>query len=92
MIKKLFCISDFITSIANAAGVIAEGRTATGIVALTDDPCGTMPYTKVAYQYTDDGKTVLGCWAADKSRVMIAWNDLNLTSYSHTFFNAKEIK
>ncbi len=92
MIKKLFCTSVLITSIANAAGVIAEGRTATGIVALTDDPCRTMPYTKVAYQYMDDGKTILGCWAADKSRVVIAWNDLNLTSYSHTFFNAKEIK
>ena len=92
MIKKLLCVSVFVTSIANAAGVIAEGRTATGIVALTDDPCGTIAFTKVAYQYTEDGKTVLGCWAADKSRIVIAWNDLSLTSYSHSFFNAKEIK
>ena len=92
MIKKLLCVSIFVTSIANAAGVIAEGRTATGIVALTDDPCGTIAFTKVAYQYTEDGKTVLGCWAADKSRIVIAWNDLSLTSYSHSFFNAKEIK
>jgi hypothetical protein len=82
----------FWISTAQAAGVVAEGKTPTGTIALTDDPCGTMPYTKVAYQYTADGKTVLGCWASDQSRVFVAWNDLTLTSYSHNFFNTKEIK
>lgn len=78
--------------LAQASGVIAEGRTSNGTVALTDSPCGTMPNTKVAYQYTNTGNTVLGCWAADKSRVFVAWNDFTMTSYSYDFFNKKELK
>jgi len=89
MKKYLFI---FWMSTAQAAGVIAEGRTPYVTIALTDDPCGTMPYTKVAYQYINNGKTILGCWASDQSRVFIAWNDLTFTSYSHNFFNTKEIK
>ena len=92
MIKKLLCLSVLVSSLANAEGVIAEGKTPHSTVALTDKPCLNMPYTKVAYTYTKSGQTVLGCWAADESRVFVAWNDMKFTSYGFSFFNVKEIK
>jgi hypothetical protein len=90
MKKYLFL---FWISTAQAAGVIAEGKTPNSTIALTDKPCLHMPSTKVAYTYTNNGhQTVLGCWAADESRVFVAWNDMKFTSYSFSFFNVKEIK
>lgn len=92
MIKQLLCLFVLVTSVANAGGVIAEGRTPTGTVALTDIECYAYPNSKIAYNYNTNGNTVMGCWVADESRVVIAWNDLRLITYSHNFFNAKEIK
>ena len=92
MIKKLLFLSALVATLANAEGVIAEGKTPHSTIALTDKPCVNMPYTKVAYTYNNSGHTILGCWASDESRVFVAWNDLRLTSYSFSFFNIKEIK
>jgi hypothetical protein len=92
VIRKLLCLSALVSSLANAGGVIAEGKTPHSTIALTDKPCVNMPYTKVAYTYNDRGQTLLGCWASDESRVFVAWNDLRLTSYAFNFFNVKGIK
>jgi hypothetical protein len=89
MIKYLFLLW---IPFAQAAGVIAEGRYQNITISLTDSPCSTMPNTKVAYQYKSNGHTILGCWAADQSRVFVAWNDLTMTSYSYDFFNQKGLK
>ena len=92
MIKHLLCLSVLVAPVAHADGVIAEAKTPHSTVALTDIPCYAYPNSKIAYNYNHNGNTVMGCWVADESRVVVAWNDLRLMTYSHNFFNVKEIK
>lgn len=92
MIRYLLCLSVLVTSVANAEGVIAEGRTPHSTIALTDIPCYAYTNSKIAYNYNHSGHTVMGCYVADKSKVIVAWNDSRLNTYSHDFFNVKEIK
>ena len=72
---------------ANAAGVIAEVvNQGGGSIALTDIKCTTVKDTFVAYSYLADGKSLLGCWAADDSRVFVRWSDGDVRSYDINIF------
>lgn len=72
---------------ANAAGVIAEAiNKGGGSLALTDIKCTTMKDMYIAYSYLDDGRSILGCWAADDSRVFVRWSDGDIRSYDINMF------
>jgi hypothetical protein len=73
---------------ANAAGVIAEVlNEGGGSIALTDIKCTTIKDTFIAYSYLPNGKSVLGCWAYDESRVFVRWSDGDIRSYDINVFN-----
>jgi hypothetical protein len=92
MIKHLFCISLLVSSLANAEGIIAEGKTPHSTIALTDTPCFSYPGSKIAYDYKSNGRTIMGCWVSNDSKVVVSWNDMRLSTYSFNFFNTEEIK
>ncbi len=65
-----------------AKGVIAEVQNeGGGSIALTDMKCTTVKDTLIAYAYTKNGQSLLGCWATDDTRVFIKWSDGDLRSY-----------
>jgi hypothetical protein len=74
-----------------AQGVIAQGKLKNATVALTDIPCD-IPKTYIVYVYQADGKTTAGCWASDESRVVVSLPYESLRTYSHGFFNQRELR
>lgn len=74
-----------------AQGVIAQGKLKNATVALTDIPCD-IPKTYIVYVYQADGRTSAGCWASDESRVVVSLPYESLRTYSHGFFNQRELR
>ncbi len=69
------------------AAVVAEAVNAGGgSIALTDVKCTSIPNTFIAYTYISNGKSLIGCWAAESGRVFIQWNDGDLRSYPLDMF------
>lgn len=67
---------------AHASGVIAEVvNQGGGSIALTDIKCTTIANTFVVYSYLANGKSILGCWSSDDSRVFVFWSDGDVRSY-----------
>ena len=78
---------------AHARGVIAEvNNEGGGSIAITDMKCTTVPNTFIAYAYAENGRSMLGCWSSDDSRVFIRWSDGDLRSYPLDIFNLPQKK
>ena len=78
---------------AHASGVIAEVfNQGGGSIALTDIKCTTRVGTFVAYSYLENGRSILGCWASDDSRVFVFWSDGDTRSYPLDIFNLPKKK
>lgn len=88
--KKYVWLLALLVAQAQATGVIAQGYVNGVTIALTDAPCD-VPNTAVAYAYFPDGKALVGCWAADESRVFVGLPRGDLRSYPLSFFDNKGI-
>ena len=86
--KKWLLVVLSILSLNANAGVIAETiNKGGGSIVLTDMKCTTIKDTYVAYSYLADGRSILGCWSGDGSRVFVKWSDGDLTSYPIGIFS-----
>lgn len=71
-----------ILSLSVNAAVVAEiPNQGGGRIALTDLKCKDVANTFLAYSYLGNGKSLMGCWAADDSRVFVRWEDGDMRSY-----------
>jgi hypothetical protein len=61
-----------------------------GNISLTDIKCTTIKDTFVAYSNMADGRSILGCWAADDDRVFVRWSDGDIRSYPINAFMLKK--
>lgn len=91
MKKYLVTLLLLVSTNVLAQGVIAQGKLKNATVALTDIPCD-IPKTYIVYVYQADGKTTAGCWASDESRVVVSLPYESLRTYSHGFFNQRELR
>lgn len=91
MKKYLVTLLLLVSTNALAQGVIAQGKLKNATVALTDIPCD-IPKTYIVYVYQADGRTSAGCWASDESRVVVSLPYESLRTYSHGFFNQRELR
>jgi hypothetical protein len=91
MKKYLVTLLLLVSTNVLAQGVIAQGKLKNATVALTDIPCD-IPKTYIVYVYQADGRTSAGCWASDESRVVVSLPYESLRTYSHGFFNQRELR
>ncbi len=91
MKKYLVTLLLLVSTNVLAQGVIAQGKLKNATVALTDIPCD-IPKTYIVYVYQTDGRTSAGCWASDESRVVVSLPYESLRTYSHGFFNQRELR
>ena len=92
--KKLLLAALLILSLnVSVAGVVAEVvNQGGGSIALTDIKCKNTPNTFIAYTYISNGKSLLGCWAADDYRVFVRWDDGDVRSYPLDSFSLPKNK
>lgn len=60
-----------------------------GNISLTDIKCTTVKDTYIAYSNLANGKSILGCWAADDDNVFVKWSDGDLRQYPIGNFRMK---
>ena len=63
-----------------------------GNISLTNIKCTTIKDTFIAYANHANGKSILGCWAADNDNVFIRWSDGDIMQYPSNSFTIKKNK
>ena len=75
---------------ANAEVIAEVINNGGGTISLTNVPCKSINGTSIAYSYVSNGKSLLGCWTIEGTRVFIKWDDGDLRSYDAGAFTLKK--